>query len=307
MMKHTLTFFALLLVTPFSRGETLCSPKLLTSPDFYTSAIKVCQTESKHYGYNFLNRWIEEKHSHCQLFYPNSSSDEHRECLSNILNFSNDVLTCQSSLHRHQEAVQYDSELLAQLIQGNGGLATIPEIIQKRFDHLVKSTEQSYSFKFSPKWSLKSYQGKVANAHAGAGGEIVVSAALWNGETPFSVDEITAILAHEIAHVLKDHSLRLGCSAMEWVGSEFSISEISKVFREDFSTATERGRAWTEKSQSYEFEADKVATRILKKAGINPRAMAMALEKLKPKTDSNFTTGSHPTFDLRIQQALEGI
>lgn len=307
MIKSIMTSLVFLFSANFSQAAPLCSSDLLTTPDSYASALSICRSEIKKQDRNFLSSWIDEKESHCRLFYPSIFSEGYKDCLSDILKLTNEVLTCTSNAQRQDEAVAYDRKLLTDLIQDNGGEAEISEAVQKSFADLVKSTELKYNFRFSPSWSLSAYQSSVLNAHAGAGGEIVISAAFWKGPIEFTKDEISAILAHEIAHVLKGHSLSLGCLALEWVGSGFTIEEVSKIFREDFSSASVRGQVWSEKSQSYEVEADKVATSILATAGIDPRSMARALEKLKPKDSGGFSSGSHPTFDFRIRNALEGL
>ena len=118
------------------------------------------------------------------------------------------------------------------------------------------------------------------------------------------MDEVTAILAHEVGHVIELHGMRLNCMAIEWTDVHFSVSEAQSVFQEDFRGST-RFEIWSQVSQIIEYDADRIATQILKAADLDPKLMAQALEKLKPKSNSGFSSGSHPEIDLRIKAALD--
>lgn len=251
-----------------------------------------CISESKDYSY--LPRYLQDKKIICQY----SSSPE---CLKDAVQEANEILSCTISDKRKQEMAEYDAHLFGGFHEEYGS-ASVPDKVQTIFDTLIVAAEEISERTFP--WKLTAYKANFINAHAGADAQVMASAALWAVDTKFEAEEMAAILAHEAAHVINDHSLKMGCLALEWSGPSLSLADAMTVFREDFSTATERGEIWSKTSNAIEYEADAVATKILKKAGMDPFSMAKALTKLKPKDGGGFSSGSHPEFDARIEAAL---
>lgn len=249
----------------------------------------------------YLPQWIQEKAKVCASLPANSASREIQKCQADIATFAHSVLSCEHSQRRLQEMTKYDDELLNGMVTAEGK-AQIPADIQKKFDKLVQIATMNHRFVgLLPTWSLTAYVSKVPNAHAGANGQIFVSSFFWSENSAFTSDEVVAILAHEIAHVIYRHSVKLGCMAYEWVATPgLSLKEASLYFREDFSQETERGQAWSRVSQSFELEADRGSKDLLRQAGMNPDLMEQALLKLRPKNEG-FSSGSHPDFDKRVQ------
>ena len=249
----------------------------------------------------YLPQWIQEKSEVCTALSLSSKPSEVEKCKAEIASFAHSVLSCEHSAKRLQEMTKYDDALLNDMVTAEGK-AVIPEYIQKNFDKLVQVAMNNNHFSvLPPTWSLTAYVSQVPNAHAGANGQIFVSSSFWSDKSIFSHDEVLAILAHEISHVIHRHSVKLGCMAYEWVSTPgLGLKEASLYFREDFSQDSDRGQAWIGVSQSFELEADRGSKDLLKQAGMNPNLMEQVLLKLRPKNEG-FTSGSHPDFDKRLE------
>ncbi len=223
------------------------------------------------------------------------------ECFDLVVKEANEILSCRGENKRRAQMSSFDGKQFLALINEYGP-AQVPQGIKYIFQKLTFSVERLSQKKFP--WKLTAYHAPFINAHAGADSQVMASAGLWTN-SEMKEDEIAAVLAHEAAHVMNEHSLELGCLALEWSGSHFELGDAMETFREDFSIATQRGQVWSKLSNLLEYEADAQATRILKDAGFDPFAMARALKKLKPKEIGGFSSGSHPEFEARIQSATK--
>ncbi len=251
----------------------------------------------------YLPQYIQDQQRVCSF----EESNQKAACFAELQKYAQEILSCPNSPKRFDEGVIYDEFLAAGSFLQNEK-AQIPAEIQSRFDRLVQAVKSRDSRPFNLKLELGAYKSPTKNAHAAVGGKIFLSEGLWKGQSPsdssLSLDEITAILAHEVGHVIEHHGMLLNCMAIEWTGVHFSVREAHAAFQEDFRGST-RFEIWSEFSQKIEYDADRAATLILKAAGLNPNLMAQALEKLKPKADSGFSSGSHPEFDIRIKAAYD--
>lgn len=244
----------------------------------------------------YLPQFIIEQKEICTLV----TGPENEKCLLRLQNHTREILSCPHSQKRYQEGIQYDEWLSSETFLKNE-IVPVPNEIVGRFQKLVSAVKDANGIPFQFNFRVGAYKSKVKNAHAAVDGQIYISKGLWTGNEPLSTDEVTAIIAHEIAHVIYRHGMTLNCMTLEWTGPHFSVKEAQATFQEDFRGSI-RFDLWSQLSQRLEFEADATATEILKKAGYDPLFMVQALEKLKPKNEG-FTSGSHPDFDLRIQSA----
>lgn len=251
--------------------------------------------EAESRGLTYLPQFIVERKTICAHSPPN----EKNACMEKLQRYSSEILSCPSSTKRFREGISYDQKLAQETFLQNEP-AILPPEISDRFRKLISVVHQNNRKPFTFKFELKAYKSAVKNAHAAVSGNIYLSEGLWTGPEPLSIPEVTAIMAHEIAHVIHLHGMTLNCMALEWTGPQFSVSEAHQAFREDMGGV--RQEMWSKVSQGIEYEADAVATFILKKAGFDPLLMVRALEKLKPK-EQGFTSGSHPDFEQRIQAA----
>ncbi len=246
----------------------------------------------------YLPQYIEDQSRVCSF----QEGKDKSACIMELQKYAAEILSCPSSKKRFDEGVVHDDFLADQSFLKNEK-AQIPQEIQMRFDQLVKAVKTQDGQPFSLKFELGAYKSPAQNAHAAVGGKIFISEGLWTGKNRMSLDEVTAILAHEVGHVIEHHGMQLNCMAIEWTGVHFSVGEAHGVFQEDF-RGSRRFEIWSEFSQKIEYDADRAATQILKAAGMNPKLMAQALEKLKPKSAAGFSSGSHPEFDVRIKAAI---
>lgn len=244
---------------------------------------------------------IEDKEIQCEIRI-NDKQDESENCYRELLQTAQNIFTCKENPIKANEMATYDAKLFDEMLKDNKK-ANIPLEMLKITSDLINTAIKLSPHTKNYKWKIDAYESKVLNAHAGADHRIMLSSGLWSKNSQLSFNETAAIIAHELSHIIFDHSLQLGCLAYEWTGGAFDLEFSLKTFREDFSVETPRGQAWSARSQNFEYEADKYATSLLKESGIDPYAMASALEKLKPKGSGGFSSGSHPEFDARIEAA----
>lgn len=255
----------------------------------------IAEAQSKKLSY--LPEYLMDRKKDCYAY----QSPEQSQCVQTALLHAQEILSCPTSQKRFQEGVVHDDLQAAESFLKNGTVV-VPQDVQKVFAKLQTAAVILFKNPFPIHIELAAYKSSNRNAHAAVGGKIFMTDGLWQGENVFSTEEIGAILAHELGHVMKMHGMGLNCMALEWVGSNVNVHEAQEAFQEDFRSGP-RFEVWRAYSQSLEYEADQVATLILKKAGLDPLLMAQALEKLKPKSSGGFSSGSHPEFDVRIEAA----
>lgn len=118
-----------------------------------------------------------------------------------------------------------------------------------------------------------------------------------------SESELTAVLSHEIAHVVSNHIIKQ--AAVDY-GVNRIFNYISKKFQFNPNTYLPQltQEIITQKfSQSEEAQADTVGTLIMYRAGYDPTGMDTMLENLKKLENSNIFSSflsSHPLAQARI-------
>jgi len=155
------------------------------------------------------------------------------------------------------------------------------------------------------------------NAFATSGGHIFVTRGLIN--VAKSEDALAGVIAHEIAHIQLQHSIRAirtsritqalmvtGVSAAG-AAAGMSVSELTDVFNESVgeivSTLVNNGY-----SQAQEFEADNTAMRLLASAGYSPSGLIDMLRELSAvQTASSGFGKTHPTPAQRITNAQKAV
>ena len=119
-------------------------------------------------------------------------------------------------------------------------------------------------------------------------------------------DEIAAVLAHELSHIVLRHNI---LKLQEAIGTQ-ALLIIVGTSSPDMRTAKNSQVAMIllllAYSKEREFEADKLALKYLQKAGFNPQGMISLLEKIqKFQFDSpirRYYLKTHPFLDERIEQ-----
>lgn len=149
------------------------------------------------------------------------------------------------------------------------------------------------------------------NAFATSGGHILVSRGLLNCVT--SEDALAAVLAHEIAHIQLEHSLKaIKTSRITDAITKTTFATMSVLSEGEFQEFTDVfGDAVDEivaemvdsgYSKSQEYEADETALEIMAATGYNPLAMNDMLNVLKQnqKSKSGFSV-THPSPEDRLK------
>lgn len=153
------------------------------------------------------------------------------------------------------------------------------------------------------------------NAFATSGGHIMVTLGLV--KCCESEDALAAVLAHEVGHVLLEHSAKAikksriggafaqaGGTAVVAAnsGSAESVAQAAAMTEEIDSAISELLEKGYSKQQ--ELSADTKALELLYGAGYNPRAMDSVLKALKEKSSASDASGfgkTHPTPDVRLK------
>jgi predicted Zn-dependent protease len=156
------------------------------------------------------------------------------------------------------------------------------------------------------------------NAFATSGGHILVTRGLVNAAK--SEDALAGVLAHEIAHIQLQHSIKAiktsritqaimvtGTSAVG-AAAGMDVNELTDVFNESVGeiviTLVNNGY-----SRDQEFEADSTALNLMASAGYNPSGLVDMLRELN--VVQNSTTGgfnrTHPTPAQRITNAERSV
>lgn len=154
-------------------------------------------------------------------------------------------------------------------------------------------------------WQVHTIDEDTLNAWCMPGGLIVVYSGIVN-KLKLSDAELAAILGHEIAHALREHSReRASQEQIKSVG----ISAISSIFK--LGQATQAGINLATKytislpfSRSHESEADAIGTELMARAGYDPRAAVKVWQKMSAqnKQSTPELLSTHPSHETRIKE-----
>ena len=152
-------------------------------------------------------------------------------------------------------------------------------------------------------YQIKIIESKTVNAYTIPGGKIFISKALISFcESP---EQVAAVLAHEIAHVEKRHTVsrilkEFTVSLLFGIISGSDTVLLSELWKTTISSSFDRKQ---------EKESDEYAMQLLEKAGISPKAIAAFFRKLnRENLDYNEKIAflmSHPHNNARIKRSLE--
>lgn len=172
------------------------------------------------------------------------------------------------------------------------------QLVRSILSELVKSASPSpYDFK------LYLVDNPAVNALAAPGGQIVVFRGLL--EKTESAEQLAGVLAHEIQHVLKRHSMRLlteqilGAALLTAVSGDFSSAMTYGLQSVQF-------LGQLQYSQTHETQADEEGMKLLIKAGLDPKEMIafyriMEGDHLKESGVLAYLS-SHPLMGQRISR-----
>ena len=156
----------------------------------------------------------------------------------------------------------------------------------------------------------------LVNAYALPGGNIMVFEGIWDPQEGLvkTVDELAAVVAHEIAHVNCRHSTEamtrqmlpnlLLAGGLIWASAK-DDDDLQLVF--GGLMLVHNGLIVTKYSRADELEADRVGMMYMAKAGYDPAAAPRVWERLAGASDSQFKKtlsifSTHPRDYLRSQE-----
>ena len=146
-------------------------------------------------------------------------------------------------------------------------------------------------------WEIHTCRRCGENASAMAGGRLLISEEFIAELAPTD-DELGYVLAHEMAHVLAEHTREFATTARSFVGNGWN-RDYEDIQRElDESVAVNLRMAVVYAQQ--ELEADYMGFILGARSGYEPEAMPRMLRKLHTDATSAFL--QHPSEDKRIQR-----
>jgi len=161
-------------------------------------------------------------------------------------------------------------------------------------------------------WHVAVIKQDTINAYSAPGGYILISTGAIRAER--SEDELAAVLAHEIAHVMRGHALG-SIKKSRWAGvykeflnssvqlDERTLGKLTHVFENSMNDMID---AMTVKgySRKTEYEADRVGLAIMARAGYDPGAFVRYLRTLSrhQSTGKGGWYATHPKASDRIKQ-----
>ena len=147
-------------------------------------------------------------------------------------------------------------------------------------------------------WEIHVCSGCDESASAMAGGKLLVSAD-FVAALALDDDELAYLLAHEIAHVLAEHTREFITLARSFVGNGLrrDYADIAQQLAEDLPANLRMQPAYVQQ----ELEADYIGFVLGAHAGFAPEAMLRLLDKLRG--DSESVLGTHPSDAERVRRA----
>lgn len=179
------------------------------------------------------------------------------------------------------------------------------------------------------------FEDDMQNAFTFSNGTIVITTGLL--ASLHTEDELVAILSHEIAHFVLDHSIdnvnaqiKRQKKAEFWAGLATvltAVGEVAVASKNEYYVPGAATYAMAQMSldianqiidylgirynQDQEFEADEVAKKVLKLLNYDPNALATALSRIRDSYDEErshaayFNSATHPSINSRIDKSGE--
>ena len=170
--------------------------------------------------------------------------------------------------------------------------------LQRIVPRLLRAAEYERPAAAKLQWEVHACGQCDENASAMAGGKLLVSADFVQ-RLALSDDELAYLLAHEMAHVLAQHTREFASAARYFVdnGLRRDYADIDQELSQNFSVMIRMRPVYVQQ----ELEADYIGFILGAEAGFPPGAMISLLEKLGNGGASLVAT--HPTEARRLAQA----
>jgi predicted Zn-dependent protease len=165
---------------------------------------------------------------------------------------------------------------------------------------LREAADEERSYAAGVHWQVHTCRRCGENASAMAGGRLLLGEEFLSQLAPTD-DELGYLLAHEMAHVLCEHTREFAT-----VARYFADNGLHRDYRDlqqelDGSLPLQFRMEFMGEQQ--ELEADRVGFFLGARAGFDPTAMARLLGKLEPAGSSSAMPSMHPSARKRLDQA----
>jgi len=203
-------------------------------------------------------------------------------------------------------AISYDEQNTT--AKSKGQLVTSgPELerLKKITDNLIRQTPTFRKDSLGWNWNVVLIDEPIVNATCAAGGKITVYSGLINQLKPTD-DEIAAVLAHEIAHALREHS-REKYSQLVVQNTISNVALLATKNREDEVKLANQVATLLVSlpySREMESEADVIGLELMARAGYNPEAALSMQRKLGAASSGQSPPellSTHPATATRIK------
>ncbi len=172
-------------------------------------------------------------------------------------------------------------------------------------NHLIPQTSVYRTDATKWQWEVHIIQAETMNAYVMPGGKIVFYSGIIDN-LKLTDAEIAAIMGHEMAHALREHS-REKLSRSMATGGVISIASAAFGLSADQAQvaqlAGDVGLSLPH-SRTQESEADKIGLELMARAGYNPNAAVSLWQKMQAKSGSSGPQflSTHPSSSNRIKQ-----
>lgn len=172
-------------------------------------------------------------------------------------------------------------------------------------NHLIPQTSVYRTDATKWQWKVHIIQAETMNAYVMPGGKIVFYSGIIDN-LKLTDAEIAAIMGHEMAHALREHS-REKLSRSMATGGVISIASaafgLSAGQAQVAQLAGDVGLSLPH-SRTQESEADKIGLELMARAGYNPNAAVSLWQKMQAKSGSSGPQflSTHPSSSNRIKQ-----
>lgn len=159
-------------------------------------------------------------------------------------------------------------------------------------------------------WTVYTLKADTLNAFCAAGGKMAIFTGLID-RLKLTEDEIAAVMAHEVAHALREHGReRASLSYVKNVGLGLALSAAGMGSGANQAVAVATQLGWDlPNSRKHETEADLIGIEMMARAGYNPEAAISVWQKMQ-KVNNNGSVAflsTHPTPEGRIEEIQKHI
>ena len=202
-----------------------------------------------------------------------------------------------------------DYSMLIWDVKAKGKLKTDPQVtrvVQRLIDQTISYRKDVISWQ----WRANVIQNDSVNAFAMPGGKIAVYTGLLKTIKPTD-DELAAVIGHEIAHTLREHSREKASKAAAGKLTTHLITTYAGLGEYgNIAVQLAERYAWNlPNSRSAETEADLIGLELMARAGYNPNAAITFWEKMAKanKSSNPVFLSTHPSSTGRIEKIKETI